>query len=108
MDIKCKKTKCEFNKDYACMAKKLDVSTNNMCHTFCPNEKKQVDDKTKKIFFEKVDYAPCTHCKTKTITCQSNCIFACDDVCTANGITVSCEDEGAKCITHKPNLTTKK
>ena len=103
MDIKCKKTSCQHNKDYACQAKKILISKNNICSSYKKQENKG-EDKTKKIFTSTTEtYAPFVHCKNFCIDCQSNCLFKINNECCANGITINDVSENAVCVTHKDN-----
>ena len=44
-DLKCKKTDCEFNKNWNCSAKTVDIKKSTECKTY----KKSDEDDTQKI-----------------------------------------------------------
>lgn len=99
MDIKCRKTLCKFNEGFVCQAKHIIVDKKHVCKTYEEGGQK-ADDTTKKIFFEKVEYAPFRHCLNMDINCQENCLFNQDGKCQANGILINVQKEIPKCNTY--------
>ncbi len=97
MDIRCRKTGCEFNDRYTCKARKIDVSKACVCRAFVKGNKEV--DKSKKMFSNTPRYAPQRDSKTIKIECQANCLFNDNGVCEANGITLNDLKNHPYCIT---------
>lgn len=101
MDIKCRKTKCKYNKTYSCMAKKILVEENTRCATYELDDKKEIEDKNKKtdtsknIFGKGIKNSSLKARKNIVIECKADCLFNKDGKCKANGITVN--DLGEPC-----------
>lgn len=99
MDIRCRKTSCEFNDRYTCRAKEIVVRKNLECSQYIHTNKNTVD-KTKKIFSQDApEYAPQRDSATIGIGCKAHCLFNCDGKCVANGITLNDLDEKPLCVT---------
>ena len=98
MDIRCRKTNCEYNNKYTCRAKEILVSNKILCTTYKKGDKDEPD--TSKTMFEKApEYAPQRDSKTINIGCKATCIFNLEGKCIANGITVNDINEKPYCMT---------
>ena len=95
-DIKCKRILCEYNKNYNCNSKTLDVSKNKECKTFkpCKNPKPDQESKIGQPAFR----------KNIIVSCSAKCLFNNNHQCIANGISVqTCNNkECPNCCTFKP------
>lgn len=102
MDLKCKKLDCIYNKKYSCKRKNIVVSSKSECSSYkeCRHERKgQQQDSSLTMFEAAPSFEPFRHSKTVDITCHDQkCLFNCDKVCRANGITVS-HGKHATCLT---------
>ena len=97
MDIRCRKTKCQYNDRYTCKAKGICVSKVVLCDTFRKSDKPEVDT-TKHLFEKTPEYAPQRDSKTLKIECKADCLFNKDGVCVSNGITVNSITEKPYCV----------
>ena len=97
MDIRCRKTNCEFNDRYTCKAKRIEVSDKAVCKKFVKGNK--TVDRTKNMFDEPPKYAPQRDSKTIGIECCAHCLFNVDRDCKANGITLNDLKSKPCCIT---------
>lgn len=101
MDIRCRKTNCEYNKKYTCTAKEILVDGKVVCSTYQKGDKNEPD--TSKTMFERApEYAPQRDSKTLKIGCKAHCMFNVDGCCNANGITVNDLYEKPFCMSHLP------
>ena len=96
IDLKCKLTNCEFNKDSNCMAKEISVAENAECLSFRPVKGKgsEKDELPMPLVNHSVD-----------VNCCADCILKKNNKCIANGITVLDEvgNKGqADCSTFMP------
>lgn len=99
MDIRCRKTSCEFNDKYTCKAKQILIKKNIECDKF-QKSNKVVVDKTQKIFsHEPPVYAPQRDSATLEIDCKAHCLFNEGGKCVANGITLNDIKEKPICVT---------
>lgn len=98
MDIVCRKTECEFNKDYVCQARGILIDKKIMCSTYEPIEEKKPDF-SKDLPNEAPVYGRHRVVKDLNLLCKANCLFNRDGFCEANGITVNSLDEKPYCIT---------
>lgn len=96
-DLKCKRTRCTYNKNCNCTAKKIDVDKKTECTTYTPSNEAEVGE------VEKVGQPPIR--KDIKVGCSADCIFNSDKKCTANGITVqTCDNpQCPNCCTFQPN-----
>lgn len=96
IDLKCKLTNCQFNKNCNCTAKEISVDKSAQCKSFSPTKSKQ--DQPDELSM------PLFHSNT-CVNCKANCLFAKNKQCIANGITV-CDETGQKqaadCSTYMP------
>lgn len=98
MDIRCRKTNCQYNDRYTCKAKEILVGKQIVCCTYKKGNKDEPD--TSKTMFDRApEYAPQRDSKTINIGCKANCMFNVDGVCIANGITVNDINEKPYCMT---------
>lgn len=97
MDIRCRKTKCEFNDRYTCKAKEIDVNKCAICDSYIKTQKAEIDT-TKHLFEKTPEYAPQRDSKTATIKCKAKCLFNHDGNCVSNGITVNAIKERPFCV----------
>lgn len=95
-DLKCKKTDCEYNKNYNCRAKDVEILENTECETFKPSNEVEVGE------VEKIDQPAIR--KNINVGCDADCIFNHQYECCANGITVEpCRgDNCPNCSTFMP------
>ena len=77
-DLKCKKTDCEYNKNYNCGAKEVEIEKDTECETYKKSDIKETE--------EKIDQ-PAVR-KNIEVGCSADCIFNRQFECAANGITV--------------------
>ncbi|MDD3232354.1 MAG: DUF1540 domain-containing protein [Clostridia bacterium] len=99
MDIICRKTECEHNNNYVCMAKGILVNKKIMCSTYIPTDKQEPD--YSKSLLERVPekYGPHRPSHDLNLLCKANCLFNNNGQCEANGITVNAIEEKPICIT---------
>ncbi len=126
MDIRCRKTTCHYNNNYTCCAKEININNNILCKTFkvsnslTNNDKNNSDllkiinnafnnektpkkqDSSKKMFKKPVKIAPVRSRKKISITCKSGCLFNCDGICKANGITINDIHDKPICMGYLP------
>ena len=84
MDIRCRKTTCEFNDKYTCKARGILIKKNCACDQFRQSDKPVVD-KTQKMFSSDLPpkYSPQRDSATIHIDCNAQCLF----------------NDGGKCVT---------
>ena len=99
MDIRCRKTKCNFNDRYTCTAEGIAVSEKMLCKEYEGTDKK-VPDTSKKLFEKTPDYAPYRDRKSLHIGCEAKCMFNDKKECKANGITVNAVKDKPFCMTY--------
>lgn len=99
MDIRCRKTQCDFNNCYTCKAKGILVDKRAICTTFIKGDKPEVDT-TKHLFEQTPKYAPQRDSKTLSILCHADCLFNVEGKCVSNGITVNSIDEKPYCVSY--------
>lgn len=103
MDIKCRRTSCEFNRGHTCCAAKVDVSTLAMCHTFEKDWTKSPEelDLSRHMFEAAPEYDNGRRAKNVVLKCKAQtCLFNKDCHCQANGITVIDDHEHSRCATY--------
>ena len=100
MDIRCRKTTCQFNDRYTCKAKGILVGRKVACTTFEKGDKKEEVDTTKHLFEKTPDYAPQRDSKTLAILCHADCLFNKEGKCVSNGITVNSISEKPYCVSY--------
>ena len=99
MDIRCRKTLCNFNDCYTCQAKGILIKKNCECEKYERGEKRPTD-KTKWMFTDNPPkYAPQRDSKTLRIKCNANCLFNNAGNCEANGITLNDLKNKPLCVT---------
>lgn len=99
MDIRCRKTNCQFNNKFTCQAKEILINQKIICSTYKNGDKPEIDT-TKTMFERAPEYAPQRDSKTMKIGCKTNCMFNKSGVCIANGITVNDIKECPYCMTY--------
>ena len=101
MDLRCRKTSCEYNKDLTCVAPKIDITEKFICASFKEDKTKKEKDFSSLIFTQNppkvADYR---HIKHTCLTCKAKCLFNKNLNCIANGITVNAPNNTPKCITY--------
>lgn len=98
MDIRCRKTSCEFNDKYTCRAKEILIKKGLECAKY--QKGKKGEDKTKWLFSDTPPkYAPQRDSATLDIGCQAHCLFNDNGKCVANGITLNDIREKPLCVT---------
>ncbi len=103
MDIKCRRTSCEFNRGHTCNAARVDISTMAMCHTFERDITKPTEelDLSRHMFESAPEYANSRHIKNVALKCKAQgCLFNKECKCRANGITVIDDHEHSRCATY--------
>ncbi|MGN1201626.1 MAG: DUF1540 domain-containing protein [Candidatus Caccovivens sp.] len=99
MDIRCRKTGCQYNDRYTCKAKDILIKKNMECGQYVKGNKPV--DKTKWLFSEKPpEYAPQRDSATIGIGCKAHCLFNDNGKCVANGITLNDIHEKPLCVTY--------
>ena len=102
MDIKCRRTTCQFNKGQTCCSCAVCISQNALCKTFEKQENVDEDnlDFSKSMFHVAPAYKNSRHIKNIVLTCGAeNCLFNKMCKCRANGITVIDEKGESRCAT---------
>lgn len=98
MNIICKKTNCQHNKNFVCCANKIDIRNEANCDSF---EKQNLNNNGKQNnqnCSPKFDsFKPRGKLK---IYCRANCQFNKNKECHANGITVNNLEQVPYCITY--------
>lgn len=95
MDVRCRKTTCEYNRTHSCFAKNILVTKEIKCGTYHVDEKAEIkkenknNDMSKTFFQEPIKDSPHRSRKTIEIGCKAHCLFNDKGVCKANGITVN-------------------
>lgn len=89
MNIVCRKTKCKYNNNQACMSKKLYIDKELNCSEYSPIEKNSLQDISKNMMEVAPEIAPFRHNKDVEIKCTANCVFNKNCRCLANGIFVN-------------------
>ncbi len=103
MDIRCRKTGCEFNDRYTCKAKEILIREGCSCAKYKRCGKKVVD-KTKYVLTDNAPkYAPQRDSCTIQIDCKAHCLFNDNGKCQANGITLNDLKEKPLCVTFLRN-----
>lgn len=103
MDLKCRKTNCIHNNQYACTAKGILIKNDLVCDMFKKREimpEKQKQDISKDMFSQVPEIHPYRHSGKSNIKCNAKCLFNNNGDCNANGITVSDTPKSAICITN--------
>lgn len=98
MDIRCRKTRCQFNDRYTCKAKEIGVELSAACATYIFDKNKPEVDTTKHLFEKAPEYAPQRDSKTAHISCKAKCLFNKEGKCVSNGITVNAVKEKPLCV----------
>lgn len=98
MDIRCRKTTCEYNYKYTCQAKRIKITDNIVCSQFKKGDKPPIDT-TKTLFERTPEYAPQRDSQTIDIKCDANCLLCKDNKCYANGITIN-DIKNPVCMTY--------
>ena len=76
MDIRCRKTSCEFNKLQTCQAKEILVNKKIICSTFKKDINKEEIDASISLFSNKTpEFGRQRDVKTMNKKCQTDCIF---------------------------------
>lgn len=102
MDLRCRKTNCEFNKNLTCTAQKINISSELICKSYKKGDDKELKDFSSKIFTDnppKIENY--RHIKDSNLVCNANCLFNRDGKCISNGITVNSSlSNKPECITY--------
>lgn len=98
MDIRCRKTDCEFNERLTCNSKEILIDNNIVCKSYIKVAEK-ARDISKQIFEETPEIGDYKHNKDMCLKCKAECIFNKNKECIANGITLNDIDDIPKCIT---------
>lgn len=99
MDIRCRKTSCVYNDNYACKAKEILIKKNGECAKYEKANKPAID-KTKWLFTEQPPrYGKLRNCDVTDIGCTAHCLFNDNGKCVANGITLNDLKEKPLCVT---------
>lgn len=100
MDLRCRKTSCEYNKNLTCAATQINITEKLLCASFKENKIKEEKDFSSLIFTNNppkvADYR---HIKNSCLNCKANCLFNKNFKCIANGITINAPNNAPKCIT---------
>lgn len=100
MDLRCNKTCCKHNKQYACKAKEIHVNRDTDCRTFANDKHKPKQEKLSKTMFEQApEIAPFRAKDDVKIKCNAKCLFNKQGDCIANGITILDAKYDGKCGT---------
>ena len=100
MDIKCRKSICEFNKGDVCFANNVEISMCADCETYIRQSGKKSNDFSALMFEVAPDYAPFRHIKHVKLRCEAgSCLFNKSFECMANGITVLDNGSDGTCAT---------
>lgn len=97
MDLRCRKTQCEYNYKYTCKAKEVCINDKILCATYQKTDKSEPDT-SRHIYERAPDYAPQRESKTANIYCKANCLFNNNGCCESNGITVNAIAEKPFCV----------
>ncbi|MGN1227036.1 MAG: hypothetical protein ACI4TX_00160 [Christensenellales bacterium] len=89
MNIVCRKTKCKYNNNQACMSPNLLIDRELNCEQYEPIEKNSLQDVSKNMMEVAPEIAPFKHNKDIDIKCLANCVFNDNGECKANGIFVN-------------------
>ena len=98
MDIRCRKTDCEYNEMLTCRVKELKVSEKLECLSYKKHPDK-ARDISKEIFETTPQIASYRHNKDLCLECRADCLFNKSKNCIANGITVNDIKDCPICIT---------
>ena len=101
MDLRCRKTNCQFNHELTCTAHSIKISDKTACMDYKYQKGKENDDFSKMIFTDKTPkIADYKHLKDICLKCDAKCLFNRDTHCIANGITVNpTSSDIPKCMT---------
>ena len=95
-DLKCKRLDCDYNKNWNCTVKHLEIKNDTSCETYQKSEKTQKQENEK---VEKIEQPAIR--KNIEVGCHAECLFYNNTHCSANGITVQTCDN-----TYCPNCAT--
>ncbi|MDD2445989.1 MAG: DUF1540 domain-containing protein [Clostridia bacterium] len=100
MNIVCRKTECEYNKNYVCQAKGILINNQIICSTFIPTEKQEIDYSDNLL--EQIPiYGTHRVINDLNLLCKKNsCLFNRSGNCEANGITINSIAEKPFCVTY--------
>jgi len=100
MDIKCRKSICEYNKGGVCFANNVEISRCADCETYVRAPNKVEKDYSAYMFEAAPDYEPFRHIKNIKLKCEAGaCLFNKSGDCVANGITVLDSGTEGTCAT---------
>jgi len=99
MDIKCRRTSCEYNKGHTCLSEGVDIDDYAICDTFERAYTSLDDlDLSKHMFEVAPEYENSRHIKNVNLKCDAkNCLFNTGGKCRANGITVIDDKGKSRC-----------
>ncbi len=102
MDLRCRKTNCEYNKDLTCTALKINITNKLVCKSYKKGKEDKIKDFSSKIFSDSPPkIAPYRHIKNSNLVCNAKCLFNVNGECISNGITVNSSlSNEPKCITY--------
>lgn len=95
-DLKCKRQDCQYNKNWNCTVKNLEIKSDTSCETYTKSNEAEVGE------VEKIDQPAIR--KNINVGCSAECLFNKDSICEANGITVqTCNNDYCpNCCTFMP------
>ena len=91
MDLRCKKTICKHNKNFACTASKVHIARNTDCLTYDRDFAKtpeKLQDAIRDMFEIAPEVSEYSHNDKLCVDCRAHCLFNKMGKCNANGITV--------------------
>ena len=92
-DLKCKRQDCEYNKNWNCTVKNLEIQDDTSCNTYVKSNEAEIGE------IERIDQPAIL--KNINVDCKANCLFNNKGKCVSNGISISNKDT-ATCITNIP------
>ena len=100
MDIRCRRTSCDYNKGHTCFSEGIDIDDFAICNTFEKEDDINYDslDLSKHMFEVAPEYENSRHIKNVNLKCEAkNCLFNTGGKCRANGITVIDDKGKSRC-----------
>ena len=93
-DLKCGLRDCVHNEGYSCCADKINVDQFTDCKTYKKSDKPKSD-----MWEAGIDFMPPSYSVDTSVACTADCVFAKNDRCVSNGITVMSAENEAACMT---------
>ena len=101
MDVRCRKTKCQYNNNQTCTYKNLQVGERTECKDFNPDKTKYVENYTATLFEKPPKIAPFKNIHKYNLKCDAtSCIFNHNNECLSNGITMLSLEKGTECLNY--------